>query len=158
MLAQKNSFRIISGGQTGVDRAALDWAIDHAIPHGGWCPKGRKAEDGVIPERYNLQETQSRNYLPRTRRNVEAGDGTLILNLGRLEGGTLRTATHAKALGKPLHIVDLMAGEPDAAVRATISWIEDNGIVSLNVAGPRESQRPGIYRMAYDLLSLLARR
>src|SRR5438105_4205172 len=84
--------RLISGGQTGVDRAALDWAIDHGLEHSGWCPKGRKAEDGVIPAHYDLQETASGRYEPRTRANVMEADGTLILNLGELNGGTLLTA------------------------------------------------------------------
>ncbi|MCX7173435.1 MAG: putative molybdenum carrier protein [Proteobacteria bacterium] len=83
--------KIVSGGQTGVDRAALDWAVQQGIPHGGWCPKGRIAEDGAIDSRYELQETNSAKYPQRTKQNIIDSDGTLILNSGELDGGSLET-------------------------------------------------------------------
>jgi hypothetical protein len=101
--------RVISGGQTGVDRAALDWAIRNDVPHGGWCPKGRRAEDGTIPEKYALEETASRGYADRTRRNVFSADATLILNIGPLEGGTRLTAEVCEQWQKPFLIIQLDA-------------------------------------------------
>ncbi|MCX8018628.1 MAG: putative molybdenum carrier protein, partial [Rhodocyclaceae bacterium] len=99
--------RIISGGQTGVDRAALDWAIARGIPHGGWCPKGRLAEDGPIAPRYNLTETESADLGERTWCNVRDSDGTLILNRGDLSGGSLKTLYLAERLGRPCLVVPL---------------------------------------------------
>ena len=137
--------KMISGGQTGVDRAALDVGLALGLAVGGWCPKGRRAEDGVIPARYPLVETPERNYQARTRRNIEDSDGTLILNLGKLDGGTALTVAHARQIGKPCLIVALEAGIEPAAFR---DWLEANSITVLNVAGPRESQRPGVYAAA----------
>lgn len=145
--------RIVSGGQSGVDRAALDWAIAHGIPHGGWCPPGRLAEDGPLAACYLLREIEVGSYRQRTRRNVEDSDGTLILNLGELEGGTLATRRFAERLKKPSLVVGLDHGI-DAGVAARIAaWLADQDIRSLNVAGPRESKRPGIYRLAMELMS-----
>jgi len=93
---------IISGGQTGTDRAALDFAIAHGIPHGGWCPLGRRAEDGVLDPRYRLRETESKSYRQRTRRNVADSDATLILNLGELADGSLATRQLAERASKPV--------------------------------------------------------
>ena len=109
--------KIVSGGQTGVDRAALDVALALGLAVGGWCPKGRRAEDGRIPDRYPLVETPERNYQVRTRRNSEDSDGTLILNLGELDDGTALTARHARQIGKPCLIVALEAGIEPAAFR-----------------------------------------
>ncbi len=84
--------KIVSGGQTGADRAALDWAMSRGVPHGGWCPKGRRAEDGPIPARYCLQETEAANYLVRTEQNIVDSDGTVIFTLKAvLSGGSKRT-------------------------------------------------------------------
>jgi hypothetical protein len=133
--------RVVSGGQTGVDRAALDVAIALGIAHGGWCPRGRRAEDGVIPARYTLVEHASAEYAARTEANVIDSNGTLILCRGEMSGGTALTRELAARHGKPLLVVDL-ARDPDAdAVRR---WLSDNHVDVLNVAGPRESQRPGI--------------
>src|SRR5208282_1479493 len=103
----KRLFKIMSGGQTGVDRAALEWALANGIPHGGWCPKGRKAEDGVIPIRFHLKETGSENYSMRTRRNVRDSGGTVIFSKeSGLSAGTQETADVAKEIGKPLlHLI-----------------------------------------------------
>lgn len=96
-------FRIISGGQTGVDRAALEWALANGVPHGGWCPRGRLAEDGVIPSQFQLRETESEDYTTRTRRNVQEADATVIFSARKtMTGGTAQTAEFAKERGKPL--------------------------------------------------------
>lgn len=137
--------RIVSGGQTGVDRAALDVALLLDIPCGGWCPRGRKAEDGTIGERYPLQETQSSDYRQRTAANVLASDGTLILHTGRVIGGTAFTVRTAKRAPRPCFIVDLETSPPYSTV---LTWIRNQRIRVLNVAGPRESQARGIYRQA----------
>lgn len=142
--------KIISGGQTGVDRAALDCAIALKIAHGGWCPKNRRAEDGVIPLHYQLQETASRDYAERTWRNVHDADGTLII-LQKLPpiGGTLLTIKIAKQLKKPYLIFNCAQQSSPSAIT---SWIIKNRIQILNAAGPRESQNPGIYHLAYAIL------
>src|SRR5215470_9745293 len=133
--------RVVSGGQTGVDRAALDVAIALGIPHGGWCPLGRRAEDGAIPARYAVVEHASPDYAARTEANVADSDATLILARGPLSGGTALTRDVARRLRKPHLVVDL-GGSPDAiAVR---EWLAEHAVGVLNVAGPRESQRPGI--------------
>jgi hypothetical protein len=144
--------KIISGGQTGVDRAALDVACVLGLDVGGWCSRGRRAEDRIIPDRYPLTETPEPDYETRTRRNVEDSDGTLILNLGTLDGGTALTASHARQIGKPCLIVALEAGIEPAAFRA---WLDRNQIAVLNVAGPRERQRPGVYAAAIHCLEVL---
>ena len=146
--------RIVSGGQTGVDRAALEAACALSFPHGGWCPRGRLAEDGPIPERFQLSETESPLYHIRTERNVADSDGTLILHRGKLKGGTLLTRRLAKAHGRPLLLVDLdIESTPDRAA----GWIHDHHILVLNVAGPRESTNPGIQAAALAwMLGLLA--
>ncbi len=144
--------RIISGGQTGVDRAALDTAIALGIPHGGWCPRGRRAEDGAIHPRYELRETDSEEYGDRTFFNVRDSDGTLILNSGELEGGTRFTADIAGRLHRPVLIIDL-AGTP--GLEAARDWLSRNRISTLNVAGPRESRCSGIQQQAGDFLRRL---
>lgn len=147
--------KIISGGQTGVDRAALDAAIDNGIAHGGWCPSGRLAEDGVIDVRYLLRETDSREYSTRTRWNVRDSDGTMIINQGLLEGGTALTVQAAKSLNKPCLIIDVDQRFLDDLIS---NWITLNQIKVLNVAGPRESKRPGIYQISYALLDSYIKR
>ena len=132
---------IVSGGQTGVDRGALDAAMALGIEHGGWCPKGRLAEDGIIPGRYQVRETQSSEYPVRTERNVVDSDGTLILFRGQLQGGTELTHRLARKHGKPVLLVDVSAGMRTDKVRR---WLDAQAISVLNVAGPRESTAPGI--------------
>jgi hypothetical protein len=141
--------RIVSGGQTGVDRAALDATIDSGLVISGWCPKGRRAEDGVIPERYTLVETPSRDYRQRTRWNVRDSDATLILVAGELSGGSRLTANAARSLGKPLFVGDLDLYATPEKVR---DFVEMHRVRTLNVAGPRESRCPGIHARAYGLL------
>src|ERR1022692_3703229 len=89
--------KIVSGGQTGADRAALDFAIEHGIPHGGWCPKGRRSEEGPIDVRYELKETPSTVYLQRTEWNARDSDGTVVFSIGpTLSGGSKKTVSLAQ--------------------------------------------------------------
>jgi predicted Rossmann-fold nucleotide-binding protein len=145
--------RIVSGGQTGVDRAALDVAIRLAIDHGGWVPRGRRTEDGRLPTRYLMRETGTARYAERTRMNIEDSDGTLIICRGGLAGGTALTRALALRRGKPLLVVDVALFERKEAAQAIRAFIRENGISILNVAGPRESQCPGIYRAATVILT-----
>ncbi len=142
--------KIVSGGQTGVDRGALDAAIALGIPHGGWCPLGRLAEDGRVPDRYALRECPSEDYAVRTERNVLDSDGTLVLSIGEPSGGTALTCRLAREHGRALLLVDLTRPLGADAVRR---WIEDGGIAVLNVAGPRESTHPGVQTRARDYLT-----
>ena len=135
--------RIISGGQTGVDRAALDAALAMEFPCGGWCPRGRLAEDGPIPERYPLAETETAEYTERTERNVFDSDGTLVLTRGEPTGGTAYTIGCAEAHGRPYLLLDYDV-EADPAI--VIEWAQTYEIQVLNVAGPRESTLPGVYQ------------
>ena len=141
--------RIVSGGQTGVDRAALDVARELAIPCGGWCPRGRRAEDGTIPESYPLRETPSASYPERTAWNVRDSDGTLVITRGRPRGGTALTVSLARRAGKPALVVDLQGRADVTEVRA---FLVEHKIRVLNVAGPRESEAPGIHDQATALL------
>lgn len=135
--------KIVSGAQTGVDRAALDVAILLGMPHGGWCPQGRLAEDGPISIHYNLQETESRRYYVRTELNVKESDGTLILFRRLITQGTALTRRCADHYRRPLLCLDL--GRPTDAYRDIIRhWLVEHQIATLNIAGPRESSAPGI--------------
>ena len=179
--------RIVSGGQTGVDRAALDVALELGIAQGGWCPRGRLAEDGRIADRYRLVETESSEYRVRTEQNVLDSDGTLVLFRGvsggeemgtgseprsrkagdvrcgevpvpisspSLSGGTELTLRLAEAHGRPVLAIDL---DRPPTVEVVLAWLRGHGIAVLNVAGPRESQSPGIgQRAAAFLRQLLA--
>lgn len=141
--------RILSGGQTGVDRAALDAALAAGIPTGGWCPRGRLAEDGRIPEHYPLVETNSPNYAERTRLNVAHSDATLVLNRASPRGGTRLTCMLAERLGRSLLVIDPQAPHAMAEIQ---SWLTREDIRVLNIAGPRESNQAGIYLAAWRLL------
>jgi len=141
--------RIVSGGQTGVDRAALALALERGLACGGWCPRGRRAEDGAIDARFPLCETPSPDYAERTEWNVRDSDATLVLTRGTPKGGTALTVELARALGRPHRVVDL-AADPDAS--AVRGWLADHGMSVLNVAGPRESQQPGIGELAQRFL------
>ena len=146
--------RIVSGGQTGVDRAALDVAMATGLACGGWLPRGRRAEDGPLPRHYPLRETRTPAYAERTRLNVRDSDATLILTRGTPTGGTALTAALAQRLGKPCLIVDL-AADPAPDPEATRAWLDLHAIDALNVAGPRESTCPGIYHQAAAWLRAL---
>lgn len=144
--------RVISGGQTGVDRAALDVALRLGVPCGGWCPRGRLAEDGPISLVYPLQETAAAEYAVRTEWNVRDADGTLILANGPLTGGTAYTAACARKLGRPCLVVDL-AQSP--TVVPVLAWLRAHAIRTLNIAGPRESTAPGTYALAAAFVEAL---
>ncbi len=144
--------KIVSGGQTGVDRAALDAATACGLPTGGWCPGGRLAEDGVIDRRYPLRQTPSPDPAQRTAWNVRDSDATLVLLFDQPAGGTALTIDEAHAQGKPLRLVSLTR-HPEA--NDVAAWIEAHGIEVLNVAGPRESEAPGVYAAARALLAAI---
>jgi hypothetical protein len=141
--------QIVSGGQTGVDRAALDAAIYLQIPHGGWCPRGRLAEDGPIDRQYQLRETAESDYAVRTEKNVLDSNGTLILHYLDLSGGTKLTSQLAARYRRPRLIVDL-AQPPHPEL--VIDWLVTEQVSILNIAGPRESSVRGIGRLAEEYL------
>ena len=147
--------KIISGGQTGVDRAALDFARERGLPHGGWCPRGRLAEDGEIASAYELRETPDADYPQRTEWNVRDADGTVIFTASReLTGGSKLTRELALALGKPcLHL----SREADAktAPSKLREFIRRHKISTLNVAGPRLSTEPAARAFATWVLESL---
>ena len=144
--------KIITGGQTGVDRAALDTVIELGIDHGGFCPRERRAEDGIIPGKYKLTELESADYLCRTRENVRQSDGTLVLVLSELTGGTAQTIEFCESENKPL--LKLHLGNTRDCKNEFYSWIAKNKISILNVAGPRGSEGP-IYEKAKIFLKVL---
>ena len=142
--------KIISGGQSGADRAALDFAIYHDIEHGGWCPKGRLAEDGPIETRYQLKETSTKNYPQRTEENVQESDGTVIFTMSsKFTGGSKKTAEFAKKHGKPwIHLHQEMY---KVEVKL-LQFIADNKIETLNIAGSRASKEPDVYEWVKQTL------
>jgi hypothetical protein len=141
--------RLISGAQTGADRAALDFAIKHGLAHGGWCPQGRRAEDGRIPPHYELIETPSKDYEQRTRWNVRDSDATLIISRSaELTGGSAYTRRCAEELNQPcLHVHP--GNDDPATIRA---FLERHRVETLNIAGPRESSEPGITAYVTQIL------
>jgi hypothetical protein len=163
--------KIISGGQTGADRAALDVAIDLNIAHNGWCPKGRRAEDGRIDRKYNLRETTSPAYLVRTERNVCDSDATLVFFHKHLTGGSAATIALARRHEKPFLPLDIAKFANERQVADKIrKWLEklpiqprlddkrkkyENTAITMNVAGPRESTSPGIHSSVYRILEAL---
>lgn len=148
--------QIISGGQTGADRGALDAAIELDLDHGGYCPRGRLAEDGPIPDRYRLVELTSPTYAVRTERNVVESDATIVITRGALTGGSALTADIARQHGRPLLVIDLdaQAINPETAIR---DFLSRHPIDVLNVAGPRESGCPGIAHAVHELLARVLR-
>ena len=140
---------VISGGQTGVDRAALDAALDLGIPVSGWCPAGRWAEDGPISDEYPLLETPDSDPLQRTEYNVEESDGVLIFYSPNSSPGTEATIDAAEELGRPLFVVRLGVGKK---LYKAVEWMEFHGIQCLNVAGPRASEYPDVYEEAYFVI------
>ena len=150
-----SGLKIVSGGQTGVDRAALDSALQLGLDCGGWCPKWRKAEDGRIDDRYPLTETPNKSYSQRTEWNVRDSDATLII-IRRLPltGGTAFTFEMAQQYEKPVLVVDLAHTDTEAVTK----WLIKNNIQTLNIAGPRESKQSGIYSESKDFLLQLLQR
>lgn len=142
---------IISGGLTGADRGGLDAAIELGLPHGGTCPRGRKADDGALPPRYRLREGTN-DHTERNEDNVREGDGTLLLTFGRLTGGPRQLAEFARKHGKPCLHLDLNIEPTDDAVRRVKAWLGENKIRVLNVAGSRESESAGLQGAVKDLL------
>jgi hypothetical protein len=154
-----SAITIASGGQTGADRAALDFAIKRGFAHGGWCPRDRKAEDGPISAHYELRETPSRRYAQRTEWNVRDSDATVAFTIGQsLKGGTSLTMAFARRLDKPaLHLSrDALAesgGDAiDAAASQLLSFLRKHDVQSLNVAGPRASQEPEVSEFVSSVL------
>lgn len=145
--------KIISGGQTGADRAALDVAINLQVPHGGWLPKGRKAEDGPVPALYQLKEMTTESYPARTEANVADSDGTLIITHGELKGGSRLTRELALKHGKPHLHIDLDVLRGDDVLYAVVNWIVENHIAVLNVAGSRASEDPELYGNVFAILN-----
>ncbi len=144
--------KIVSGGQTGVDRAALDAAMARGIPCGGWCPAGRMADDGPIPERYPLEETRDIDHTVRTGANVRDSDATIMLNRGALQGGTAYAVEIAKHMNRPVMVVDLER-PPDLGM--ITAWLVQHRVRVLHIGGPREVSRPGIYDQARRFVEAL---
>lgn len=147
--------KIVSGGQTGVDRGALDAALAGGFPCGGWCPEGRLAEDGAIADGYPMAVLCGAGYEERTLRNVLDSDGTAILHQGILEGGTRRTAEHCARHGKPHLLIDASACLPDGAAAEIAAFVERERVSVLNVAGPRASKWPGARDYAFAVVTRL---
>lgn len=144
--------KIISGGQTGVDRAGLDAAIALNIEHGGYVPKGRKAEDGQVPLEYQVEELTRGGYPARTKKNIESADGTLIFCQGKPSTGTKLTVEHAEEMNKPNLVLDLDAVNTQTAITMIREWITRENIQVMNVAGPRLSSAPMVAMMARKIL------
>ncbi len=147
--------KIISGGQTGVDRAALDAAMSLGVSSGGFCPAGRLAEDGIIPPQYPVEELPGSGYVERTARNVRDGDGTVIIHLGLLQGGTKATADFCCEMKKASLLIDASAIAPNDAATRVAEFVRKNQIATLNVAGPRASEWPQGYDFARETLTIV---
>jgi hypothetical protein len=149
---------IISGGQTGVDRGALEAALDLHFPCGGWCPPGRIAEDGPIDSWYPVKELETGGYRERTKRNVVETDGTVIIYWKKVEGGTKLTANECVRRKKPHLLIDADSTEPSAAVLLMSDFVRANNVSSLNVAGPRASKVPHGRDYAHEVVRGLIER
>jgi hypothetical protein len=149
---------IVSGAQTGVDRAALDAALQLGLPCGGWCPEGRLAEDGVIDARYPVTELEGGGYIERTERNVRDSDATVIIHFGHLEGGTLATRDFCVALDRPCLLLDASQLDADTAAERIASFESVLRPRRLNFAGPRASGEPAAYEYALRAIGLFLER
>ncbi|MGR9117485.1 MAG: putative molybdenum carrier protein [Gammaproteobacteria bacterium] len=137
--------KIVSGGQTGVDRAALDAALSHNVACGGWCPEGRLAEDGKTPPCYPLTVLPGADYRKRTRQNVIDSDGTVIIYFGSLSGGTEKTLLYCLVQNKPYLLIDATELSPVRAAERIQQFVVGFSIETLNIAGPRASSEPLAY-------------
>lgn len=137
-----------------MDRAALDWAIASHLGHGGWCPLGRLAQDGKVPDHYHLKETEFSGYSQRTRRNIEEAEGTLIIHHGLLAGGSKLTLRFTQELNKPYCLLDLNRPWRPQADQAH-QWCSTHAVHILNIAGPSETRHPGIYDLTRKVLPLI---
>jgi hypothetical protein len=144
--------KIISGGQTGVDRAALDAALKHRIDCGGWCPAGRLDEFGRIPDRYPVNELERGGFTERTLQNVKDSDGTVIIYSGKLSGGTEQTVRFCLEQQRPHQLLDASKIPAEEAARLIAGFVRNHKVDILNVAGPRESEWPEGYDYAYRAL------
>jgi len=147
------ALKIISGGQTGVDRAALDVALRHGIDCGGWCPAGRIDESGKIPDHYPVQELQSGGFTERTLQNVKDSDGTVVIYPGELRAGTEQTVRFSVELKRPHQLIDASKLSAEDAAELIVEFVSENKIGILNVAGPRQSEWPQGYDYAFRALS-----
>lgn len=152
---ERDTIKIISGAQTGVDRAALDAALAFGVPCGGWVPTGRLDEDGVIPSYYPVQELKDGGYRQRTIQNLCDADGTLIIYFAQLEGGTEQTLFRCIKLHRPYLLIDGSEVRMERAVELVLQFIHARGLRSLNVAGPRGSRRPEGYDYTLAVISSL---
>ena len=143
-----NLVRVCAGGQTGVERAALDWALTRRIGHSGWCPRGRLAEDGTIAARYQLRETQTASLVEACAHNAIETDATLVLNTGELAGVALAARQSAEQAHKPCLVLQLEGVDLAPLVDTVSDWMRAGGYTSLTIAGPQESERPRIYRLS----------
>ncbi len=150
--------KIISGGQTGVDRAALDAALESGISAGGWCPEGRKAEDGPIAEKYPLQELPDGGYEERTLKNVQDSDATIIIYFKSISGGTKETLLYCLNEKKPYLLIDGSGITEDSASKRIKQFIDENQILLLNVAGPRASKEKRAYEYTKQVITLMLER
>jgi len=144
--------KIISGGQTGVDRAALDVALKHGIESGGWCPPGRVDEVGRIPERYALKELGHGGFTERTLQNVKDSNGTVVIYPGKLSGGSEQTVRFCVEQQRPHELIDTSSVSIEKAAQLIANFVRENKIHTLNVAGPRQSEWPEAYDYAYRTL------
>ncbi len=148
--------RIISGGQTGVDRAALDFALENDFATGGYVPKCRQAEDGRIPDKYpNLTETESEDPAERNKLNVRLADATIIISQGMLAGGSKLTMEFAGRYQKPFLHLDLSALPREKAIKHAKDWLTATAPETLNIAGPRASEDEQIYAKTKQFLTAL---
>jgi len=148
--------KVVSGGQTGVDRGALDAALELNLQCGGWCPEGRLAEDGPIPEQYPMQEVEGGDYRDRTRKNVLDSDGTAIIYFGEIEeGGTESTLDDCVQLAKPYQLINGAETQPGQAAKLIADFVRDLGVQTLNVAGPRASKVERGHKFAFDTLRMV---
>ncbi|QGY43436.1 molybdenum cofactor carrier [Maribellus comscasis] len=150
--------KTISGGQTGVDRGALDACLINNFAYGGWCPKGRMAEDGRIDIKYKLNETEESNYSSRTYKNARDSNATLIITNSALKGGTLLTQQIATQMKKPVLI--LFPEKPDSkdSLLKMITFIQNNNVSTLNIPGPRKSEWIQGYQYSFQLVSDLIKK